>query len=62
MEGMTFGSPLRMGWRLRYRMLIQIYLFGTNVRENIRMGKLSATDKEVEAARAFPEGSGRGLP
>lgn len=26
------------------------YLFETNVRENIRMGKLSATDKEVEAA------------
>lgn len=26
------------------------YLFETNVRENIRMGKLSATDKEVEEA------------
>ena len=26
------------------------YLFETNVRENIRMGKLSASDKEVEAA------------
>lgn len=26
------------------------YLFETNVRENIRMGKLSATDQEVEAA------------
>lgn len=51
LDGVDIASYKRSGYRRDFGMVLQdTWLFGGSIRENIRYGRLSATDAEVEAA------------
>jgi ATP-binding cassette subfamily B protein len=50
-DGQDIKTWTQESWRAQMGFVFQdSFLFNTNIRENIRMGKLNATDAEVEAA------------